>query len=178
MDLFSVNALDNVSGMRAGVLNPNSQQSGTIAAVLKNTIRREETPRQTPTPLGTSPSPQPSPITDTPAANIADDLTALTTNTPITNRAEIANLVAGQTALSASVQKTQREAIARALGEVVQTRTWNLMIDVIAQSGRYAPTATTLTDFVVEGEKRYWLHIAIDRFTGQVVDRQLEAVYE
>ena len=31
---------------------------------------------------------------------------------------------------------------------------------------------------VVEGEKRYWLHIAIDRFTGEVIDQQLEAVYE
>jgi hypothetical protein len=52
------------------------------------------------------------------------------------------------------------------------------MIDVIAQSGRYPPTASALKDFVVEGEKRYWLHVAIDRFTGEVVDQQLEAVYE
>ncbi|MCA1658742.1 MAG: hypothetical protein LC627_05540, partial [Verrucomicrobiaceae bacterium] len=62
--------------------------------------------------------------------------------------------------------------------DTCQARTWNLMIDVIAQSGRYPPTATTLRDFVVEGEKRYWLHVAIDRFTGEVIDRQLEAVYE
>ena len=33
----------------------------------------------------------------------------------------------------------------RALGEVGQTRTWNLMLDVIAQSGRYAPGATGFT---------------------------------
>jgi hypothetical protein len=59
------------------------------------------------------------------------------------------------------------------------------MIDVIAQSGRYPPNAASgpntsnpLANFVVEGEKRYWLHIAIDRFTGQVIDQQLEAVYE
>ena len=52
------------------------------------------------------------------------------------------------------------------------------MIDVIAQSGRYPPTASTLADFVVEGEKRYWLHIAIDRFTGEVIDQQLEEVFE
>jgi hypothetical protein len=26
--------------------------------------------------------------------------------------------------------------------------------------------AGSLANFVVEGEKRYWLHIAIDRFTG------------
>ena len=52
------------------------------------------------------------------------------------------------------------------------------MIDVIAQSGRYPPTAASLKDFVVEGEKRYWLHVAIDRFTGQVIDRQIEVVKE
>ena len=52
------------------------------------------------------------------------------------------------------------------------------MIDVIAQSGRYPPTASNLTDFVVGGEKRYWLHVAIDRFTGEIIDQELEAVYE
>jgi hypothetical protein len=31
-----------------------------------------------------------------------------------------------------------------------QTRTWNLMIDVIAQTGRYKPSASTLAGFLVE----------------------------
>jgi hypothetical protein len=45
-----------------------------------------------------------------------------------------------------------------------QTRTWNLLIDVIAQSGKYKPKSDlTGTNFVVEGEKRYWVHIALDR---------------
>ena len=52
------------------------------------------------------------------------------------------------------------------------------MIDVVAQTGRMTPNAKTLNDFVVEGEKRYWLHVAIDRFTGQVIAQQLEPVYE
>ena len=71
-----------------------------------------------------------------------------------------------------------RKTVVRTLAELAQTRTWNLMIDVIAQSGRYPPNASNLAQFVVQGEKRYWLHIAIDRFTGQVIDQQLEAVYE
>jgi hypothetical protein len=72
-----------------------------------------------------------------------------------------------------------RETVARALSEVTQTRTWGLFIDVIAQTGRYPPGATSLAwPFVVQGEKRYWLHIAIDRFTGEVLDRQLELVSE
>ena len=52
------------------------------------------------------------------------------------------------------------------------------MIDVIAQSGRYKPGETDLTKFIVEGEQRYWVHVAIDRFTGQVVDKQIEVINE
>jgi hypothetical protein len=42
----------------------------------------------------------------------------------------------------------------------------------------YVPSATSLAQFVAEGEKRYWPHVAIDRFTEQVVDRQAEVVKE
>jgi hypothetical protein len=52
------------------------------------------------------------------------------------------------------------------------------MVDVIAQSGRYAPGETDLKKFRVEGEQRYWVHVAIDRFTGQVIYKQIEAVNE
>ncbi len=74
--------------------------------------------------------------------------------------------------------KVQREAMVRALADGGGTRTWNLLIDVIAQSGRLKPNAATTGDFTVEGEKRYWLHVAIDRFTGEIVDKQLEPVSE
>jgi very-short-patch-repair endonuclease len=50
------------------------------------------------------------------------------------------------------------------------------MIDIIAQSGRYPANATGLDQFMVDGEQRYWVHVAIDRFTGQVIDRQVEVV--
>jgi hypothetical protein len=72
--------------------------------------------------------------------------------------------------------KARREAGIRALADVGETRTWNLMIDLVAQSGRFAPTATSLPQFVVEGERRYWLHVAIDRITGKVIDSRLEPV--
>jgi hypothetical protein len=55
---------------------------------------------------------------------------------------------------------------------------WNLLIDVVAQSGRYPPNANSLAGFVVEGEQHYWVHVAIDRFTGQVIDKQIETVNE
>jgi len=34
---------------------------------------------------------------------------------------------------------------------------------------QYAPAETDLRKFVVEGEQHYWVHVAIDRFTGQVL---------
>ena len=48
------------------------------------------------------------------------------------------------------------------------------MLDVIAQSGRYPPTATSLQNgFVVEGEQRYWVHVATGRiYRGS--DRQAD----
>jgi hypothetical protein len=53
-----------------------------------------------------------------------------------------------------------------------------LPIDVIAQSGRYPPSANGLAGFMVEGETHYWVHVAIDSFTGQVIDKQIEVVNE
>ena len=91
-------------------------------------------------------------------------------------------LSAGNTDTSDYI-KTRREAAIRALGDVGQTRTWNLLIDVIAQTGHYpssvnSSTPNALSQFLVEGECRYWVHLAIDRYTGQIVDEVVEPVYE
>jgi len=177
LDLFSTNDYSDSSGMRAGVINLNSRQAPAFAGVLTSTIRREDTPRNN---AGTSPSP--SPLASPSANSVATSLTLSTIPTSLVNRAGLATLIANvpdSAGLGPSVPKTQRESIARALGETVQTRTWNLLIDVIAQSGRYPPNATSLTNgFVVSGEQRYWVHVAIDRFTGQVIDKQIEVVNE
>jgi hypothetical protein len=75
-----------------------------------------------------------------------------------------------------------REAPVRALASVGQTRVWNLMIDVVAQTGRYPSSAASapnpLSAFNVEGQQHYWVHVAIDRLTGQVLDKQIEVVKE
>jgi hypothetical protein len=72
--------------------------------------------------------------------------------------------------------KRFHEAPIRALASVGQTRVWNLLIDVVAQTGRYPRSASTLDNFLVEGEERLWVHVAIDRLTGQVLDKQVEVV--
>jgi Tfp pilus assembly protein PilX len=79
--------------------------------------------------------------------------------------------------------KAYAEAPMRALVDVTNTRTWNVMIDLVAQTGMFAPnspatSAALGTSFIVQGEHHYWMHVAIDRFTGKVVDQKLEAVYE
>jgi hypothetical protein len=74
--------------------------------------------------------------------------------------------------------KSYGEAPIRALANVNSVRTWNLLVDVVAQAGKLAANATALNDFIVEGERRYWMHIAIDRFSGEVIDTQLEIVNE
>ncbi len=72
----------------------------------------------------------------------------------------------------------QRETAIRVLAANGGVRTWNLLIDVLAQSGKFAADNGSLDKFVVEGEKRYWLHIAIDRLTGNVLDQYWEVVTE
>jgi len=71
-----------------------------------------------------------------------------------------------------------REAFIRPLAAVGGTRVWNVMIDVIAQTGRYPQGAQNPANFVVDGEQRYWVHVAIDRYTGKVLDKQVEVVRE
>jgi hypothetical protein len=79
---------------------------------------------------------------------------------------------------TAMVVQRYREATVRALSDTTQTRVWNLLIDLVAQNGKFSPGATSLQAFTVEGEQRFWLHVAIDRLTGQVIDSQLEVVKE
>jgi hypothetical protein len=175
LDLFTTNDYSDSSGMRGGVVNLNSRQAPALAAVLTNTARREDTPRTS----SAAPSPSPSPLASPAANNVATSLTLSTITNPLVNRAGLTTLVANETGLGPTVPKTQRESIARALGETTQTRTWNLLIDVIAQTGRYLPNATNLQNgFVVDGEQRFWVHVAIDRFTNQVIDKQIEVVNE
>ncbi len=69
-----------------------------------------------------------------------------------------------------------RESAIRPLAACGQVRVWNLLIDVVAQTGRYPRTADGLDQFVVDGQRRLWIHVAIDRYTGQVIDKQVEVV--
>jgi hypothetical protein len=162
LDLFTYNT----ASPRSGIINLNTQNPGVLAAIIKGAFATE----------ASSSGINLSLANDT-AHKIITDAANGTAANPVIGRQDVARLTAAAGPTIGSSEEAQ-EAVARALTEMGQTRTWGLMIDVIAQSGRYPPTARGLADFVVEGEKRYWLHVAIDRFTGQVIDQQLEAVYE
>jgi hypothetical protein len=137
---------------------------------------------------------------DSPVANtsvedtgltVASDIKNLSTNIvnyvkvngPVTSIGDIAGAFPQVTASSPPTPlytglKNPSEALVRAVADSSGTRTWNLMIDVVAQSGKFNPNAGNLNNFTVDGEKHYWLHVAIDRFTGEIVDEQLEPVWE
>lgn len=166
LDLFTYNS----APIRSGIVNLNTQNVPVITAILTGAFQTEHN-------IGSAPSPSP---VASPAAKIAaTNIVTATTTQPALSRAEITRLGSVVTNTPFTASEETRETIARALAEVTQTRTWGLLIDLITQTGRYPPGTTDLTQqFVVEGEKRYWLHIAIDRFTGEIIDQQLEAVYD
>ena len=156
----------------AGKVNINAASVPVLQALMASTARdyKSSDPTQV---SGT--------ISSAESLDIATDLVKkVQTNGPLVNIAEITGLFPSDTSVNARYpgNKAQREAAIRGLADTCTTRNWNLLIDVIAQSGRYGPQPKALKDFVVEGETRYWLHVAIDRFTGQVVGRQLELVSE
>jgi len=101
--------------------------------------------------------------------------------TPSTLPADLSSVLAADVSAngySTTVVQRFRESTIRALTAAGQTRVWNLMIDLVAQTGRYPQSANALDKFVVEGEQHYWVHVAIDRFTGAVIDKQIELVRE
>jgi Tfp pilus assembly protein PilX len=169
LDFFTCNTTDNAATyhlpypLRAGPVNINTRNSAIIAALLTGAL-----PNWPPPGSGVPSS------SATPAATL---ITAATNTQPAISRQDLARLAA---AVGTTIGSTEepKETVVRALGDTTQTRTWGLLIDVIAQSGRYPPGETDLRKFVVEGEQHYWVHVAIDRFTGQVIDKQIEVVNE
>jgi hypothetical protein len=116
---------------------------------------------------------------------MASNVVTATSATAMQNKAELITRTGLPTTILPTASndnqavKARREVVPRAMTSVSQTRVWNVVIDVVAQSGHYKPNAQSLqNDFIAEGEQHYWVHVAIDRFTGQVLDKQIEVVNE
>jgi len=158
LDFFTYNS----ALVRAGIVSLNTRQPVVLSAILKSAYCGFVI------------------LNQSQALSAANSIVNATTAQPAMSRADLPRLrtpLLGPLCGNPDSQDKQ-DTYARALSEVTQTRTWGLLIDVVAQTGHYKPNATGLADFVEEGEKRYWLHIAIVRFDGSIVGQQLEEVTE
>jgi hypothetical protein len=173
LDVFTLDEAE-VTG---GKVNLNTPHKEILEAILRGSLLVED--------FGTSISATEK-MSNSDAASLAqaivDETRAATASPfPMVNKADLVRRVMARPEFKAFANnlkiKTQIESFARALGEVGQTRTWNLMIDLVVQAGR-CTDSSDLAKFTVEGERRYWLHLAIDRYTGKIVDQKLESVYE
>jgi hypothetical protein len=130
LDLFTYNTTDNTATyslpypLRAGPVNINTRNSWVIAALIKGAF-----PSWPPTTASVPSS------SATPAATL---IAAATSPQPAISRQDIARL-AGDVGNTIGGTEELQETVARVLSDTTQTRTWGLLIDVIAQSGKYAP---------------------------------------
>ena len=174
LDFFTYNT----ASPRAGIVNLNTRNGPVLASIIKGALLNDPGAERLPTVL----------VSQQDALTAAQAIVQETTSTdpargPALTRRDVARLAAKsvQAVPAMAASDETRNTISRVLAEVGQTRTWNLMIDVIAQTGKYAPATPDLTDpkkFIVQGEKRYWLHLVLDRDTEAVLGAQLEEVTE
>jgi len=108
------------------------------------------------------------------SVNGAQSFVGFSSDTVNAPQNDLASVITASTYPNQQRVERFREAAIRSLASCGQVRIWNLMIDLVSQTGKYSSP----TDFRVEGESRYWVHIAIDRLTGEVLDKQIEVVKE
>jgi hypothetical protein len=157
LDIFTLHE----ASMEAGKTSFNTRQKPVLTAILSGATKRLADGTTT--------------ISSTQRDSIVDSLVGLQ---PMVRKTDLLTGLAGNATVTGLGNKEARDLVVRAFSDACQTRTWNLLIDVVAQSGRYPSNASTLAGFLVEGEQHYWVHVAIDRFTGQVIDKQIEVVNE
>ena len=167
LDLFCINEPDK-SAIRAGVIDLNSRQMTSFKTALLGSSKNEDD--------GTL-------VSELEALSNSKSLINLTNEEPLLNRSDLVTRWLGNiTSIPAdsadTIIKRRRESAIRSLSEIGSTRAWNLLIDIIAQSGKYTQSSQDENQFSVEGEKRYWMHISIDRYTGKVLEQSIEPVFE
>lgn len=180
LDVFCLYEAADVDPITAGRVNLNTGQSEVLQALLRGVALSSESPA--------------SELSNLEAKSIADQLVAWTRSQttgrgPLRNRSELVGRSVSSTAYSGFSASAggalasgnqgisfRRESPVRALVDAGTTRTWTFLIDLIVQKGRYPTNATGLAQFTVEGEQRYWVHVAMDRYTGEVISQVVEAV--
>ena len=173
LDVFSISETDGSPPLAAGKINLNTRQTAALAAALLNSSK------QLPGVNADVPS---SELTDLQAQTIAQAIVRESTARPFLDRGDIVSRVlnagTGTDPFAGDKSKVAREAAIRTLAEIGTTRTWNFMIDLVAQTGRFTTASKSGSDFTVQSEERVWIHVAIDRMTGEILEVKKENVDE
>lgn len=181
LDVFSLDETEAVPPVVAGKVNLNTRNWAVLAALLQGSANGE---------VGLAGSVNPGVLDSASAEELAKAIVAENTKAPFLHVSDVvprvlapvrddnASLISSPASNWKPIVKTVRESAIRTLSGLTTTRTWNLMVDLIVQSGRLSPTADGGEDFVVRGERRYWVHLAIDRLTGEVIEQRIESVKE
>jgi hypothetical protein len=187
LDVFCIRETESDVPIVAGKVDLNTRQPQVLEALIAGGLIDEHLRS------GTSMVPLSNASISADATNISLALVHRTSAAPFTNIAELVgryDAASGQydgfsedlTGLFSqpahNVIQRFREAPIRVLSNTGQIRVWNLLIDVVAQTGKFPVSASGMEQFVVEAESRKWVHIAIDRLTGEVLDMQVETVTE
>ena len=167
LDVFSLSETDGDPPLTAGQINLNTRQTAALAAALQNSSRQ--------------PGVFTNVISTNQATTIAAAIVAESTARPFADKGDLVTRVlnsGGTDPLAGDSSKVAREAAVRTLGEIGTTRTWNFMIDLVVQTGRFTSSSSSGSAFMVQGEERAWIHVAIDRITGEVLEIRREVVNE
>ncbi len=177
LDAFSLDEADGATPLVAGRLNLNSVGVDTLAALLEGTA------------LGLDDLtgvPSPGHLDAGEAREIAQAIVEAREESPFLVVGDLVERVLAPTSAAepairpggtwAPNRKTEREAAIRTLSALTATRTWNFIVDLVVQTGNLQAHTNQIDDFVVRSKHRYWLHIAVDRMTGQVLDQKVEMV--
>lgn len=167
LDAFSIDEPDGETPLVAGKLNLNTAPAEVLAAVLAGTFKDEDGIRR---------------IDTAEAAQIAQSIVVeREARGPFLDagdlvRRALAPVNSSSPGVLSDTRKHEREAAIRTLAGLGGTRTWNLLLDLVVQSGQMRANATAPSEFIVRAERHYWVHLAIDRITGDLVDKRWEQV--
>ncbi len=171
LDAFTIEATEGETPVVQGKVNLNSVSGPVLATLLQGTGRL---------PDGTKP------VSAAEASAIASTIVQeRETHGPFTSVGDVVRRALSPTEHNlsgtfnpAEHRKSELEAAIRTLSAIGDTRTWNFLLDLVVQSGRLPPNSSRPDQFTVRAEKRYWVHLSVDRFTGELIHQNWEPIHE
>jgi len=171
LDVFSVSETSDPTPLVAGRINLNTRQPAVLAAALRNSAEQLDVQN------ALAPARK---LLPAEANALAEEIVKESTVQPFSDKSDLITRVLHRSAdpLAGKTIKTAREAAVRTLGEIGTVRTWNFLIDVVVQSGRFTSSSKSGAEFMVNAERREWIHVAIDRMTGEILEQRKEVANE